>query len=164
MAGMMVPREATLIPLYDLFYKLGMLSTRFSLIAPSVAAPFAVIILKNFFDGLPGSLFEAAKIDVCGWLRMCMQIATPLAKSAISALTILIFMQSWNDFLWPFISITAQELVTVPVGLPVFRSQYLTGMGLTMAASALLTAPIIVIFIIFQKNIVKGVATAGIKG
>lgn len=164
MAGMMIPREATLVPLYTMFQGADLLNTVFSLIAPSLAAPFAVIILKNFFDGLPVALFEAAKIDGCGWFRTCFGIAVPLSKSALSSLAILIFMQSWNDFLWPFISITKPERVTIPVGLPVFRSQYLTGQGLTMAAGALLAFPIIVVFIIFQKYIVKGIATAGIKG
>lgn len=164
MIGMMIPREATLIPLYTLFQGAGMLNTRFSLIAPSLAAPFAVIVLKNSFDRLPKELFEAAKIDGCSWFRVCFGIAAPLSTSAMSSLAILIFMQSWNDFLWPFISITKPELVTIPVGLPVFRSQYLTGMGLTMAAGALLALPIIIVFVIFQKYIVKGIASTGIKG
>lgn len=164
MIGMMIPREAMLVPLYTLFQGMGLLNTFFSLIAPSLAAPFAVIILKSFFDGLPSALFEAAKIDGCGWLRTCFGIAAPLSKSALSSLAILIFMQSWNDFLWPFISITEPSKVTIPVGLPVFRSQYLTGQGLTMAAGALLAFPIILVFIFFQKYIVKGVASAGIKG
>ncbi len=164
MMGMMIPREAMLVPLYTLFQGMGLLNTFFSLIAPSLAAPFAVIILKSFFDGLPGALFEAARIDGCGWLRTCFGIAAPLSKSALSSLAILIFMQSWNDFLWPFISITDPGKVTIPVGLPVFRSQYLTGQGLTMAAGALLAFPIILVFIFFQKYIVQGVASAGIKG
>lgn len=164
MIGMMIPREATLVPLYLLFQGFGALNTYFSLIAPSLAAPLAIIILKNFFDGLPSSLFEAAKIDGCGWLRMCLRIAAPLSKSAICSLAILIFLQSWNDFLWPFISITDPSNVTIPVGLPVFRSQYLTGQGITMAAGAMLSFPIIIVFVCLQKYIVKGVASAGIKG
>ena len=162
--GMMIPREATLIPLYLLFRNIRMLNTYFSLVAPAIAAPFAIVILKSFFDGLPDSLFQAAKIDGCGWLRMAFQIAFPLTKSAIASLTVLVFLQSWNDFLWPFISITDHDHVTIPVGLPLFRSQYLTGQGLTMAAGALLSAPIIVVFVFIQKHIVKGIATAGIKG
>jgi len=162
--GIMIPREATLIPLYLLFRNLRMLNTYFSLVAPSVAAPFAIIILKSFFDGLPDALFQAAKIDGCGWLRMAFQIAFPLTKSAIASLTVLVFLQSWNDFLWPFISITDHNHVTIPVGLPLFRSQYLTGQGLTMAAGALLSIPIIIVFIFMQKYIVKGIATTGIKG
>ncbi len=164
MIGMMIPREATLVPLYLLFKNLGQLNTVFSLIAPSLAASFAVIILKNFFDGLPDALFEAARIDGCGYGRQLLYVAVPLSRSAIFSLAILVFLQSWNDFLWPFISITRPELVTIPVGLPVFRSQYLTGQGITMAAGAILSLPIIVVFIFLQKYIVRGVASAGIKG
>lgn len=164
MIGMMIPREATLVPMYLLFKDLKLLNTYFALIAPSLAAPFAVVILKNFFDGIPGVLFEAAKIDGCGWLRMLFIIAVPLSKAAIFSLAILVFLQSWNDFLWPFISITEPKLVTIPVGLPVFRSQYLTGQGITMAAGAILSSPIILVFILLQKYIVRGVASAGIKG
>ena len=162
--GMMIPREATLIPLYLLFRNIKLLNSYFSLVAPSIAAPFAIVILKSFFDGLPDSLFQAAKIEGCGWLRMAFQIAFPLTKTAIASLTVLVFLQAWNDFLWPFISITDHNHVTIPVGLPLFRSQYLTGQGLTMAAGALLSAPIIVVFVFMQKYIVKGIATAGIKG
>ena len=162
--GIMIPREATLIPLYLLFRSIRLLNSYFSLVAPSLAAPFAIIILKSFFDGLPDSLFQAAKIDGCGWLRMAFQIAFPLTKPAIASLTVLVFLQSWNDFLWPFISITDHNHVTIPVGLPLFRSQYLTGQGLTMAAGALLSVPIIVVFVFMQKHIVKGIATTGIKG
>lgn len=164
MIGMMIPREATLVPMYLLFMDLKLLNTYFALIAPSLAAPFAVVILKNFFDGIPGVLFEAAKIDGCSWLRMLFIIAVPLSKAAIFSLAILVFLQSWNDFLWPFISITEPKLVTIPVGLPVFRSQYLTGQGITMAAGAILSSPIILVFIFLQKYIVRGVASAGIKG
>lgn len=164
MIGMMVPREATLLPLYSLCIDLEISNTYFAIIAPSLAAPFGVIILKNFFDGIPDALFEAATIDGCSWYKQLMIIGIPLAKSAVSSLAILIFMQGWNDFLWPFISITDPEKVTIPVGLPLFRSQYMTGMGLTMAAGAILALPIIIAFIFLQKYIVASVASAGIKG
>lgn len=164
MAGMMVPREATLLPLFDLCNTLQISNTYFAIIAPSLVAPFAVIILKNFFDGIPSSLFEAAKIDGCSWYRQFAMIAMPLSKSAMSSLGILIFLQGWNDFLWPFISITDPKMTTIPLGLSLFKSQYLTGMGLTMAAGALLALPIIIVFIFLQKHIVQSVASAGIKG
>lgn len=164
MAGLMIPREATLIPLYILFKDIDLLNTYFSIIAPSLAAPFGLIILKQFFDSLPESLFEAAKLDGCGLFRTLFVIALPLTKPALSSLGIFVFLAGWNDFLWPFLSVTDPKMVTIPIGLPVFRSQYLTGQGLTMAASALLAAPIIVVFIWLQKYIVKGIAMTGIKG
>ncbi|UJF34821.1 carbohydrate ABC transporter permease [Paenibacillus hexagrammi] len=164
MAGLMIPREATLIPLYILFKDMNLLNTYFSIIAPSLAAPFGLIIMKQFFDGLPEQLFEAAKLDGCGLFRTLFVIAIPLTKPALASLGIFIFLAGWNDFLWPFLSVTDPKMVTIPIGLPVFRSQYLTGQGLTMAASALLSAPIIIVFIWFQKYIVKGIAMTGIKG
>lgn len=164
MAGMMLPREAMLVPLYTMFQQNKLLNTYFSLIAPTVAAPFAVIVLKNAFDALPTALFEAAKLDGCSWPRMAFNIAIPLVKPAMMSLAILVFLQSWNDFLWPFISITDQVHVTIPVGLSLFKSQYLTGQGLTMAAGMLLSFPVMIAFFIFQKHIVKGIAVTGIKG
>lgn len=164
MVGMMVPKEATLLPLNALCRQLGISSTYLAIIAPSIATPFAIIILKNFFDGIPNDLFEAAQIDGCSWLRQLVVVAVPITQSAIASLAILIFLQSWNDFLWPFISITDKAMVTIPVGLPLFRSQYLTGMGLTMAAGAILAMPIIIAFVFLQRYIVQSVASAGIKG
>jgi multiple sugar transport system permease protein len=163
MAGLMVPREATLIPLYMLFRDWGLLNTYFSLIAPTVAAPFGLIIMKQFFDGLPNDLFEAAKIDGCGWARTMFTIAVPLCRPALASLGIFSFMQAWNDFLWPFISVTDPKIMTIPVGLPVFKSQYMTEQALPMAASALTSIPILVIFFIFQKYIVKGISFTGGK-
>ncbi len=164
MAGLMIPREATLIPLFVLFKDMGLLGTYFSIIAPAVAAPLGVSILKQFFDGIPEALFEAAKLDGSGWLRTIFTIVIPLSKSALASLGIFIFLASWNDFLWPFISISDPKHVTIPVGLPLFKSQYLTGQGLTMAASALLAAPIMIVFLILQKHIVEGIAMTGVKG
>lgn len=164
MAGLMVPKEATIIPLYILFKNMDKLNTYFSLIAPSLAAPFGLIILKQFFDGIPSELFDAAKIDGCGLLKTLLIIVIPLSKSALSSLGIFVFLASWNDFLWPFISITDPKMMTIPIGLPIFKSQYLTGKSITMAASTLTSLPIIIAFLIFQKNIVKGIALTGIKG
>lgn len=164
MAGLMIPREATLIPLFVLFKDINLLGTYFSIIVPSVAAPLGVSILKQFFDGIPEALFEAAKLDGCGWLRTIVLIVVPLSKSALASLGIFVFLAAWNDFLWPFISISDPKYVTIPIGLPLFKSQYLTGQGLTMAASALLAAPIMIVFLFLQKHIVEGIAMTGVKG
>lgn len=163
MAGLMVPREATLIPLYLLFRDMDLLNTYFSLIAPTLAAPFGLIILKQFFDGLPEEIFEAAKIDGCGWIRTLFTIAVPLCRPAMASLGIFVFLQAWNDFLWPFISVTDPSMMTIPIGLPVFKSQYMTSQALPMAASAITSIPIILVFFMFQKYIVKGIAFTGGK-
>ena len=142
MVGMMIPREAMLVPLYTLFQSLGLLNTFFSLIAPSLAAPFAVIILKSFFStACPAPCSRPPASTAAAGCAPALGSRRPCQNPRCRRLAILVFMQSWNDFLWPFISITEPSKVTIPVGLPVFRSQYLTGQGLTMAAGALLAFP-----------------------
>ncbi|MFC5447470.1 carbohydrate ABC transporter permease [Paenibacillus aestuarii] len=164
MIGLMVPREATLIPLYIQFRDLGLLNSYFSIIAPTLAAPFGLIIMKQFFDGIPEELFEAARMDGCGWLRTLLNIALPLCKPAMASLGIFVFLGAWNDFLWPFISVTDTNMMTIPIGLPVFRSQYMTAQAMPMAASAITSIPIILVFFFFQKFIVKGITFTGVKG
>ena len=164
MASIMIPGEATLIPIYGLFRNLKLLNTYASLILPGIASAFSLLILKQFFERLPNDLFEAARIDGCGWVRMLLQIAMPLSAASVSAIGIFAFLGSWNSFLWPFISITEPNIMTVPVGLPFFRSQYNSDMGYPMAANAIASIPILVAFFCFQKYIIKGIAFTGIKG
>jgi len=165
-AGLIIPLEAILLPLYLLARDLGLLNTYISLIAPLMAAPFSVIILKQFVDQVPSALFDAAKIDGCGWFRMLFTIVIPLSKAAIGAVSVFVFLTAWNDFLWPFISVTKPERMTIPIGLPFFQEQFtaLTIPALPLAASTLTALPIIVAFLIFQKYIIKGIAMTGIKG
>ncbi len=164
LAGLMIPAEAKLIPLYILFRNLGMLNTYLCLILPLVAAPFGVIILFQFIRGLPEELFDAAKIDGCSHFNIYMVIIVPLTKAALASLAIFIFLHSWNDFLWPFISITKPSVMTIPVGIPFFNSQYSSDMARPMAANVLASVPVLVAFFIFQKNIIKGISLTGIKG
>lgn len=164
LAGLMIPAEAKLIPLYILFRNLGMLNTYLCLILPLVAAPFGVIILFQFIKGLPEELFDAAKIDGCSHFNIYMVIIVPLTKAALASLAIFIFLHSWNDFLWPFISITKPSVMTIPVGIPFFNSQYSSDMARPMAANVLASVPVLVAFFIFQKNIIKGISLTGIKG
>ena len=163
MAGMMIPGESLVIPQYLLFRDMKLLNTFISLILPGLGASMGVLILKQFMDGLPESLFEAAKIDGCNSFRMLVQIAAPLTKAAISTLAIFMFRAKWNDYLWPYIAISDPEIMTVPVGITYFQGQYQEGYGRQMAANAMAILPALTIFLIFQKNIVKGIALSGLK-
>ncbi len=163
MASIMVPAEAALIPLYVLFRNLKMLNTYASLILPGLASAYGLIILKQFIDALPSDLFEAAKIDGCGWGRMLLNITIPLCKPAIASLGIFVFLGSWNNFLWPYISITDPALMTLPVGLPFFRSQFNADMAYPMAANSLASIPALVAFFLLQKYIIKGITFSGMK-
>lgn len=163
MAGMMVPFQSLLIPIYVMFKQLKLLNTFWCLILPGLGSSFGVILLKQFMDGLPESLFDAAKIDGANTWRMLWQIVAPLTKPALASLMIFTFLQHWNDFMWPFISITKQEYMTIPVGIVFFRGQYTNDIAYAMAANVVAIVPVLCVFFIFQKQIVKGIAFSGIK-
>ena len=162
--GIMVPAEAKLIPLYLLFRDLRLLNTYWSLILPAVAAPFGVVILYQFIRGLPEELFDAAKIDGASSGVVFRIIVLPLTRAALASLAIFVFLGSWNDFLWPFIVITKPSIMTVPVGIPFFNSQYASDMARPMAANVIASAPVLIAFFLFQRNIVEGISLTGIKG
>lgn len=163
MAGMMVPAQSLMIPLYLLFRQMNILNTYHSLILPGMGSAFGVILLKQFMDGLPESLFDAARIDGAGSFRMLISLVAPLTRPAMSSLMIFTFLQKWNDFLWPFISITKKEIMTVPVGIVFFRGQTDMQMAYAMAANVVAILPVLIVFFFFQRQIVQGIAFSGIK-
>lgn len=164
MIGLMIPTEATIIPLYIVERKMGLLNSFQGVILSSIAMPLAIVVLKNFFDSIPKDLLDSANIDGCGWLRCYWNIVMPLSKTSLSALGIFIFIQNWNNFLWPFLALSSEEKFTLPVGIPVFNSSYSANYVLPMAANALASIPIIIVFLLFEKQIVKGITMSGIKG
>ena len=163
-AGMMVPQEAVIVPMYVLMYNMDMLDTKQALILPAIAMPMAFIILRNFFNGLPRELFDAAKIDGCGYFRIFIKIVLPLSKTALSTVAIFAFMGTWSDFMWPFLSIYSQDQMTVPIGIMLYISENMTERTMPLTAGALLSIPVLIVFALLQKNIIKGVAMTGIKG
>ena len=163
-AGLMVPIEAIVVPLYLTVVDLGWLNTRISLIAPSLAAPLGVIIMKQFYDGIPRELIDAAKIDGSSNIRTWFFICVPLSRSALAAVGILSFTNSWNNFLWPFLSITNNKMMTLPVGLPIFQGLNVEEFTLPMAACVFASIPVLMVYLLFQKQILRGIAMSGIKG
>lgn len=163
MAGMMVPSQTLLIPMYIMFNRLNLLNTYAALILPSLGSSFGVILMKQFMDGLPHALFDAARIDGCTSMKLFTRIILPLLKPAIASLCIFIFFSQWNDFLWPYISITKQHMMTIPIGVVMFRGQSEMDKGYALAANIVAIAPVLIAFLFFQKNIVKGVMLSGIK-
>ncbi|WP_078393606.1 carbohydrate ABC transporter permease [Shouchella patagoniensis] len=164
LAGLMVPGEAMIIPLYEIIGSMGLLDTYAGLILPGIAAPLGVIILKSFFDGVPNELIESAKLDGCNDFRLYWNIVLPLGKSAVAAVGILTFIASWNNFLWPYLAIISEALYTLPVGIPMFNSNYSETYILPMTVNAIASLPVIIAFLLFEKQIVKGVSFSGIKG
>ena len=164
LAGLMVPGEATLIPLYEIAHNLHMLDSYIGLIIPGVASPLGVIILKSFFDSVPREVIESARMDGCSLFRIYYTIVLPLAKPALASIAIFTFIGSWNNFLWPYMTIFSDSLYTLPVGIPVFNSNYSQDYILPMPVNAVSSIPLIIAFFFFEKQIVKGVSFSGIKG
>lgn len=161
--GLMVPVEAKIIPLFQIMIDFGLFNSYSSLILPGLAAPLGVFILKQFYDGIPNELVEAAKIDGASTLRIFWSIFLPLSRSSMAALGIFTFITSWNNFLWPFLAVNEEKMFTLPVAIPTFQSSYTAELMIPMAANVLASLPAIIVFILFQKHIIKGITMTGIK-
>ena len=163
-AGLIVPFQALIVPLFEELNAFGMVDTYWGMILPQVAAPIAVLVFKRFFDGIPGELEESARLDGASTFRIYWQIWMPLAKPAIAAVGIFTFVTSWNNFLWPFIITSARGLQTIPVGLATVQSFYGAQYAQVMALSLLGALPLFITFVLFQRQIVEGISSTGLKG
>lgn len=164
MAGIMVPPQILIVPLFTEINSFQMVNTYWGIILPQLAAPFAVFILKQFFDGIPHEFEEAATVDGASRFRIYWQIWMPLARPAIAAVAIFMFVASWNNFLWPFIAVTGTNMMTIPVGLANVQSAYGIHFAQIMASAVLGGVPLLIVFMFFQKQIVQGVSGTGLKG
>lgn len=164
LAGIMVPPQILIVPLFTEINAFRMVDTYWGIILPQIAAPFAVFILKQFFDGIPHELGEAAIVDGASQFRVFWQIWLPLARPALAAVAIFTFVGAWNNFIWPFIAITDTNMMTVPVGLANVQTAYGIRYAQIMASAVLGGLPLLIVFMFFQKQIVQGIAGTGLKG
>lgn len=163
LATLMVPGQIFLVPVYLMLNKLGWLDTPWALIVPAGCGAFGVFLLHQFFLGIPRDLEDASEIDGCTRFGIYWRIVLPLAKPALATLAIFTFVGSWNDFLGPLIYLDSVDQYTLPVGIALFQTSYVIEYGLTLAASVLCTLPVLVVFMIFQRRIIEGIALTGLK-
>ncbi|MDQ0649689.1 multiple sugar transport system permease protein [Microbacterium natoriense] len=164
LASIVVPPQVLIIPLFYQMLAFNMIDTYWGLILPQVVAPAMVFILKRFFDAIPIELEDAARVDGASRLRIFWSVVLPLSRPILASVAIFVFIAAWNNFLWPFLVINDTTLMTLPVGLQTVISAYGVQYAQVMAQAVLAALPLIVIFLIFQKQIVKGVATSGFGG
>ena len=162
-AGLLIPPQVLIVPQFQEFNAAHLLNTYWVQVLPAVAVPIAVIIFVAFFNGIPASLAEAARVDGASWWRIYRRIYMPLSKPAISAVFIFTFVWKWNDFLWPLLTLTNTRIMTLPVGLSQVSSAFGIQYAEIMASAVLGALPLIVVFLLFQRQIVEGIATTGIK-
>lgn len=164
MATMMIPISVTMIPMYKIYSALHLTNTYVPLILPTFfGKAFYIILVRQFFTGVPNSLMEAARIDGTNELQRYVSIALPLCKPALTTVGIYAFLDAWSDYLAPLIYITKPEKNTLSLGLQQFMSQYSVEWSKLMAAATIFVVPVILCFAIFQKNFVQGIATSGLK-
>ncbi|SNZ17484.1 carbohydrate ABC transporter membrane protein 2, CUT1 family [Terribacillus aidingensis] len=162
---LMIPMEPRLIPLYKLFNSVDLLNTFWPLILPSIINGMLIFLCKQFFDQLPDTIREAAQIDGAGEFKIFFQVYAPLAGPIAATMVILSFIGSWNDFLWPLVVLSNQELHTVPLYLASFSLENGTSLGgLTMALATVSVLPIIVLYLFLQRYIIQSIALSGVKG
>ena len=160
---MMVPGQVLLLPVYMLLNQLGWIDTYMALIIPPASGAFGVFLLTGFFRQLPKELEEAAALDGCGRWGLFIHVALPLSRPVLATLGILTFVGVWNDFLGPLVFIDSMDRFTLPVGIALFQSSYTNEYGLTLAASVICTLPVLVIFLMFSKHILRGIAAGALK-
>jgi multiple sugar transport system permease protein len=160
---LMIPFQVVMIPAYLILVKLGLVDTLWGLVIPSMVDAFGIFLMRQFIEGIPNELMDAARIDGSSEFGIYWRIILPQMGSAIAALGIFTFMGTWNDYLWPLIVITTHEKRTLPLLLTWYNSQHGTRYDLTMAASILVLLPILVVYAIFQRRFVRGITMTGFK-
>src|SRR3989339_787388 len=163
LATMMVPGMVTMIPVFVLLKELNWLDSYKALIMPAIFTAYGTFMLRQFFMTLPSELEDAAKIDGCSLWRIYWQIILPLSKPALATLGTFTFLGSWQSFFWPLIVTSSEKMKTLPIGLSYFQDIYTTNWTLLMAASVIVLAPALLIFILNQRFITQGIALTGLK-
>ena len=163
-ATIALPWQAYMVPQFMMLRSWGLNNTHLAIILLQAFSAFGVFLMKQFYEGVPTELCEAARIDGLSEYGIWARIMLPLSKPAISTLVIFTFVSTWNDFLGPLINLTETRLKTIQIGLRMFISQYSAEYGLIMAASVIALIPVLIVFLSLQKYFVQGVASAGLKG
>jgi len=163
LGSLMIPGIILLVPKFILLNELQLINSYPGLILPGLVSVVNIFLMKQFFETIPRDLEDAARIDGCSYFRIFWQIFLPISKPALAAVAIYTFQGSWNEFLWPVIVTTTNDMFTLPVGLSFFRSEFQVQWTLLMAGTTLISIPTLIIFLVFQRHFVQGIATSGMK-
>ncbi len=164
LSTMMIPTEMLVIPWYLISSQFGWIDTYWGIVFPGLMTGFGTFLMRQFFDTLPDDLFDAGRIDGMNEFKIWAQIGMPLVRAALSALAIFSFVGNWNAFLWPLIISSETSMYTLPVGLALFNGEFQTEWEMIMTGASVATVPVLIIYIIFQRQIIEGIALTGVKG
>lgn len=161
---LMVPFQVTIVPLFVEMKYLHFVNSYPGLIVPSIASAYGTFLLRQAFLSLPAELEEAAFVDGASHWTVFTRIALPLVRPSLATFAVLSFIASWNSFLWPLVIISSQNLMTLPVGLSNLQGEHLTAWNLVMAGATISVLPILLVYLVAQKQIVRGFVLSGVKG
>lgn len=164
LSTMMITWAVVIIPRYTMFSDVGLVDSYASVIIPSVISVFGIFMMRQSMDAVPNEVLEAARIDGASEIRIFHTIVIPMSTNAISALAIFQFLWAWEDYLWPYLMLTSREKQLLPIGLTMFKGQYSTDYGGLFAATTISILPVLIVYIIFQRRFIAGVAGAAVKG
>ena len=164
LSTLMIPTEMLVIPWYLMSQSFGWLDSYWGIMFPGMMTAFGTFLMKQFFESVPDDFIEAARIDGLNELQIWWTVAMPLVKPALAALAIFVFLGNWTAFLWPLIVTNSTDMYTIPVGLSGFGDEADVAWELIMTGAAISTIPTLVVFLIFQRFIIRGVVMAGLKG
>lgn len=163
-AAMALPRQAILIPMVRIMNTLGLSDTLWAVILPSVGWPFGIFMMKQFAEGIPGEMMEAARIDGAGEVNTFLSIVVPMLKPAFGALAIFTFIIVWNDYTMQLVMLTSRRNLSIALGIATLQAEFSINYGLIMAGATLGSVPIVLIFVLFQKYFTQGIALGAVKG
>jgi len=160
-----MPFSATFVPQFIVTVNLGLIDTLAGIALPSLVLPISVFIVRQYAASIPDELLEAARIDGAGELRIFFRVFLPLAGPALATATIMAFLASWNNFIWPLIVAQQSSTYTLPVGLAATKqaAQHVTDYGLVLAGAVVVMLPVLALFLFLQRYFVQGIAAAGLK-
>ena len=164
LGSMMIPQEVLMIPLYIVFQKLHWIDTHWGLIVPGMANAFGIFFMRQFIQSLPDELLEAARIDGLGEFQIFTRIVLPIIRPAFASLGIIFFMNSWNNFLWPLILLKSETMYTLTVAIYAITGGIREPFHIIMAGSLISVLPLLVIFLIFQRQFISGITSGAVKG
>jgi len=164
LSTLMIPTEMLVIPWYLMSSQLGWLDSYWGIMFPAMMTAFGTFLMKQFFETVPNDFIEAARVDGLNEFQIWWKVAMPLVTPALSALAIFTFLGNWTAFFWPLIVTTSKELYTLPVGLSSFAVEQSIQWDMIMTGAAIATLPTLIVFLVLQRYIVRGVMLAGLKG
>jgi multiple sugar transport system permease protein len=164
LATLMIPFQVIMIPTFLIVRKLGLIDTLGALIVPNLAGAFGIFLLRQFFRSLPVELEEAARIDGASRLGVLFKIVLPLSGPVLATVAVITFLWTWNDFLWPLVTIYSPNNMTLQLGLTTFQGAHQTNTHLLMAANVMSVLPVLFLFFLAQRFFIRGIATSGLKG